>query len=58
MAGMNHKMAPDVETVFLASAPETRHIAANLVRQIALMGGDASHFVTPTVAERLKLKAR
>lgn len=58
MAGMNHKMAPDVETIFLASAPETRHIAANLVRQIALMGGDVTHFVTPDVAERLKAKAR
>lgn len=58
MAGMNHKMATDVETVFLVSAPETRHIAANLVRQIAVMGGEVSHFVTPNVAERLKTKAR
>ena len=58
MAGMNHQMAPDVETIFLSSAPETRHIAANLVRQIAIMGGDVSHFVTPGVAERLKSKAR
>ena len=58
MAGMNHQMAPDVETIFLASAPQTRHIAANLVRQIASMGGDVSHFVTADVAERLKAKAR
>ncbi|MGI9407733.1 MAG: pantetheine-phosphate adenylyltransferase [Hyphomicrobiaceae bacterium] len=58
MAGMNHQMAPDVDTIFLSSAPETRHIAANLVRQIAVMGGDVSHFVTPGVAKRLKTKAR
>ena len=57
MAGMNHMMAPDVETIFLSSAPETRHIAANLVRQIAQMGGDVAHFVPPGVAERLKAKA-
>lgn len=58
MAGMNQQMAPDVETVFLVSAPETRHIAANLVRQIAIMGGDVAPFVTSSVAERLKTKAR
>ena len=42
MAGMNGAMAPGIETVFVAAAPGVRHIAANLVRQIALMGGDAS----------------
>ena len=42
MAGMNGAMAPGIETVFVAAAPGVRHIAANLVRQIALMGGDVS----------------
>ncbi|MBI1385665.1 MAG: pantetheine-phosphate adenylyltransferase [Rhizobiales bacterium] len=54
MAGMNHDMAPEVETVFLAAAPAVRHIAANLVRQIALMDGDVSRFVSPDVAQRLR----
>jgi len=58
MAGMNQQMAPEVETIFLMSAPQTRHIAANLVRQIAVMGGDVSHFVTPGVAARLNTRAR
>ena len=35
-----------------------RGIAANLVRQIALMGGDASSFVSAGVAQRLKAKAK
>ena len=56
MAGMNGDMAPEIETVFLAASPHVRHIAANLVRQIALMGGDVSSFVSPEVAERLKVK--
>ncbi len=56
MAGMNGEMAPDVQTVFLAASPNVRHIAANLVRQIAAMGGDVSHFVSPAVARRLKAK--
>ena len=58
MAGMNGAMAPDVETVFIAASPAVRHIAANLVRQIAAMGGDASAFVSPAVAQRLKSKAK
>ena len=58
MAGMNGAMSPDVETVFVAASPQVRHIAANLVRQIALMGGDVSPFVSATVAKRLKAKAK
>jgi len=56
MAGMNGAMAPDVESVFITASPAVRHIAANLVRQIAAMGGDASPFVSPAVAQRLKSK--
>jgi pantetheine-phosphate adenylyltransferase len=58
MASMNAAMAPDIETVFVAAAPGVRHIAANLVRQIARRGGDASSFVSPAVAQRLKAKSR
>jgi pantetheine-phosphate adenylyltransferase len=56
MAGMNAALDPDVETVFLASSPGTRHIAASLVRQIAAMGGDVTSFVPPIVASSLKQK--
>jgi pantetheine-phosphate adenylyltransferase len=53
MAGTNAAMAPEIETVYLGASPEVRHIAANLVRQIAAMGGDVSAFVSPAVAKRL-----
>jgi len=56
MAGMNGALAPEIQTVFLASSPDTRHIAASLVRQIAAMGGDVSNFVPPRVAAALKQK--
>jgi pantetheine-phosphate adenylyltransferase len=56
MAGMNGAMAPNVETVFVSASPNVRHIAANLVRQIALLGGDPSAFVSEEVARRLKAK--
>lgn len=56
LAGMNHAMAPDLQTVLLPSTPHARHITATLVRQIAAMGGDVSAFVPPVVCDRLKLK--
>jgi pantetheine-phosphate adenylyltransferase len=56
MAGMNAALAPEIETVFLAASPGTRHIAASLVRQIAAMGGDVSPFVPEPVNEALKRK--
>jgi len=58
MAGMNGAMAPGIQTVFVAASPSVRHIAANLVRQIALMGGDVSAFVSAAVAQQLQAKAK
>ena len=58
MAGMNGEMAPGLQTVFVAASPAVRHIAANLVRAVATMGGDPSPFVSPTVAKLMKAKAK
>ena len=57
MAGMNGEMAPDIQTVYVAASPAVRHIAANLVRAIIAMGGDASPFVSKDVLKRLKAKS-
>ncbi len=56
MAGMNEAMAPEIQTVFIPASPGVRPITATLVRQIAAMGGDISHFVPAPVASRLKRK--
>ena len=56
MAGMNGAMAPEVRTVFLPAAPQSRHITATLVRQIATMGGDISPFVPASVAKKIARK--
>jgi pantetheine-phosphate adenylyltransferase len=53
MAGMNGAMAPGVDTVFLPASPSVRHITGTLVRQIAMMGGDVSGFVSASVTRRL-----
>jgi pantetheine-phosphate adenylyltransferase len=56
MAGANAVLAPEIPTVFLAASPGVRHIAATLVRQIALLGGDVSGFVPDIVAAALVAK--
>ena len=56
MAGMNLTMAKDLETIFLPSRGEVRHIAAKLVRQIEQLGGDISSFVSPHVYQFLRTK--
>ena len=56
IAGMNGTMAPQIRTVFLPASPTVRPITATLVRQIAGMGGDVSHFVPKSVAKRVKTK--
>lgn len=53
MAGMNRKLFPDVETVFLTPADEYMFISATMVREIARLGGDVSKFVHPAVNARL-----
>ncbi|WP_028874703.1 pantetheine-phosphate adenylyltransferase [Tepidiphilus margaritifer] len=53
MAGMNRKLFPDIETVFLTPADEYMFISATMVREIARLGGDVHGFVHPVVAERL-----
>lgn len=58
MSGMNGAMAGEIDTVFLPASPGVRHITATLVRQIAMMGGDVTSFVTPGVAERLQDKVK
>jgi len=53
MVGMNRKLDPEIETVFLMADAQHQAIASKLVKEIARLGGDISHFVTPTVQAAL-----
>ena len=53
MAGMNARLDPEVETVFLMASERHHFIASRLVKEIASYGGDVSSFVSPAVARRL-----
>ena len=53
MAGMNYRMAPDVETVFLMASETHQFIASRLVKEVAKLGGDISSFVPPYTLKRV-----
>lgn len=56
MAGMNRYLLPDVETLFLTPSDQYQFISGTIVREIALLGGDVSKFVFPSVEKWLKDK--
>ncbi len=56
MAGMNRGMYPDVETLFMTPSEKYMFISATIVREIAMLGGDADKFVHPLVAQQLRNK--
>ena len=54
----NHQLDPGVETVFLMADAQHQAIASKLVKEIARLGGDVSHFVTPPVLAALQDRFR
>ncbi len=54
MALMNRKLCDEIETVFLMPHEKYSYLSSRLVREIALLGGDVSPFVTPMVEKMLK----
>lgn len=53
LAGMNRRLAPEVETLFLTPAEQFAYISSGLVREIAALGGNVSEFVHPEVQAAL-----
>ena len=56
MVSMNHKLNPEVETVFLMADAQNQAIASRLVKEIAKLGGDVSPFVSTSVKQKLEDK--
>jgi pantetheine-phosphate adenylyltransferase len=54
MVSMNRHLAPDLETVFLAAAPEHAFVSSSLIREVSALGADLSQLVPAHVAEALR----
>jgi len=58
LAGMNRKLDPNLESLFLTPAEEYAVLSSNMVREVASLGGDVSAFVDPAVAAALRDRLR
>lgn len=56
MTGMNARLDPEIETVFLMAADKWQFVSSSFVKEIFSLGGDVSEVVTPAVAVKLKEK--
>ena len=56
LAGMNKKLNPNIETMFLMSDIENQIISSKFVKEIANLGGDINRFVTKYAVKMLKNK--
>ena len=52
MAGMNYRLDPTIETVFLMASERHQFIQSRFVREVALLGGDISSFVPALTRQR------
>jgi pantetheine-phosphate adenylyltransferase len=53
MAGMNRRLNPQVETVFLMASETNQFISSRFVKEIARLGGNIGHFVSPRVVKKV-----
>ena len=58
MAGMNARLNPKIETIFLMAADRYQFISSRFVKEIGRLGGDVGHFVSPYVKGRLEGRFR
>jgi pantetheine-phosphate adenylyltransferase len=54
MNQLNRRMAPDIESIYLMSAPEFSFLSSSGVKELAMFGGDVSGLVPDPVAARLQ----
>jgi len=58
LTGMNRKLAPELETMFLMPAEQYTYISSSLVKEVARLSGDISGFVHEDVHNALKDKLK
>jgi len=58
MAGMNARLNPQVETLFLMASERNQFISSRFVKEIAALGGDVSSFVPEGALKRIRKRLR
>ena len=58
MAGMNYRLEPAIETVFLMASERHQFISSRFVKEIAALGGDIASFVPPSIHGPIMARVR
>ena len=58
MAQTNHKLNPNVDTMFLATSLEYSYLSSTIVKEVAFFQGDIKEFVPEQIVERIKKKVK
>ena len=58
LAGMNRRLAPHIDSVFLNTLDVHQCISSTLVREVASLGGDVAQFVSPSVFSSMQAHLR
>lgn len=58
MAGMNHRLDGEIETVFLMASETNQFISSRFVKEIAQLGGDVASFVPKLTLDRTLARVR
>lgn len=56
MAMLNYQLAPQLETVFVMSAPDYMYVSSSVAKEVAALGGDVSMLVPTAVEQALCAK--
>jgi pantetheine-phosphate adenylyltransferase len=56
MAAMNKRLRPDIETVFMMTAPEFAYLSSTLIREVAGFRGSVTGLIPPVVERKLTQK--
>ena len=54
MNQLNRRLAPDIESIYLMTAPQFSFLSSSGVKELAMFGGDVSGLVPDPVAARLQ----
>lgn len=58
LAQTNRVIAPEIDTMFLATSLKYSYLSSSIVKEIASLGGDISEFLHPQIAEQVLEKYR
>lgn len=58
IAQINHKLNPDIDTIFFTTSVEYSYVSSSIAKEVARYGGDITGFVPTAIIDDLYAKAK